>query len=227
MRGVRLNFVSVNRTLSEDELEAELRRYVDVLRGVDRGWVLQLYIRMADIPSLEKVVGRGVCRGVRVVIDHLGSPDLPPAAAARTPGQEGGLLAVDPRDLEGFQSLLNLLEAGETFVKISGAYRSTRSGDLNEPSDLDLLVKALLRARGGERCIWASDWPHTRFEDKGIDSGKWMERLCGLVGEVEREEVRKGSWFGGGWVGSKEEGEEGVGRRVERLFWGNAEEVWR
>ena len=154
-------------------------------------------------------------KGVRIVLDHMGSPTLP---ASRRDGS-GGIQAVQPEEIAGFRALLEMIERGNTYVKISAPYRLTRSSRVNDPDDLDGLVKALLMAKGGSRCIWASDWPHTRFENKGVDVGKWVERCWGLVGEAVLEvNAGKGT--------EKERVEEEVRRRGEMLFYENARELW-
>jgi predicted TIM-barrel fold metal-dependent hydrolase len=219
VRGVRINLVSVGRKLSPAELEAELMAYADIIRPLGKGWVLQLYISLDSIPALEEIVPKlGGENGdeVRVVIDHLGSPTLP-ANSSTTASTAEGPAPVDPTSLSGFDSLLRLLEAGNTYIKISGTYRLTRNSiDISEPSDTDRLVKALLKTRRGERCVWASDWPHTRFEAKGIDTGRWISRCWDLVRETAQEETGAGG----------EEVEREVQRRGELLFWGNAARLW-
>jgi predicted TIM-barrel fold metal-dependent hydrolase len=208
VRGVRINLVSVGRKLSPAELEAELMAYADIIRPLGKGWVLQLYISLDSISALEEIVPK-LGDEVRVVIDHLGSPTLPTSSSTAA--------AVDPATVPGFDSLVRLLEAGNTYVKISGTYRLTRNTvDINDPSDTDRIVKALLKVRRGERCVWASDWPHTRFENKGIDTGRWVIRCWDLVRETVQEETGTGS----------EEVDREVQRRAELLFWGNAERLW-
>jgi predicted TIM-barrel fold metal-dependent hydrolase len=79
---------------------------------------------------------------VPLVVDHLGriDPAEGPAAAA-------------------YGALRRLLDGGNTWVKLSGAYmRSTVHG----PSYADTLPlgRALVQA-APERLVWGSDWPHT------------------------------------------------------------------
>ena len=57
----------------------------------------------------------------------------------------------------GFDSLLNLVQAGKAYVKISGAYRASKLAP--DYPDTAPLAKALIAANP-ERIIWGTDWPH-------------------------------------------------------------------
>lgn len=59
---------------------------------------------------------------------------------------------------EGFRALLELVRAGNTWVKISGANRVSR-GDLPPYDDVAPMARALIGAGPG-RIMWGSDWPH-------------------------------------------------------------------
>ncbi|HEY5900819.1 MAG TPA: amidohydrolase family protein [Burkholderiales bacterium] len=58
----------------------------------------------------------------------------------------------------GFQALLELLQRGNTWVKISGANRVSR-GDLPPYDDVKPMARALI-AENPERILWGTDWPH-------------------------------------------------------------------
>ena len=179
-RAVRVNLVSVGREVTGDELRQELEQYAKVIRPLD--WVLQLYIPLKLAKPLEDVIPQ---LGVKVCIDHFGSPALP---SPYDPSK-----AVRPYDLPGFESLVRLLQ-GHTWVKISGQYRISKDPNWR---DLDALGRELIK-EAPNRVIYASDWPHTRFEN--IDSVPFIE-MCY-------------EWCG-----------EGTGLR-EKLFVKNAEELW-
>lgn len=146
VRGARLNLVSVGRELNEDELRAELESYARVLKPFK--WVLQLYIPLKLAMSLVNFVPS---LGVKVCIDHFGSPVLPqdfdPSAT------------IYPYDLQGFASLVSLLQAGNTWVKLSAPYRLSKDPGMR---DLHSLGRELV-IKGGNRVVYATDWPHTRF----------------------------------------------------------------
>ena len=180
VRGVRVNLVSVGRKLNERDLRAELEEYADAIRRLD--WVLEVYIPLEMATLLERIVPD---LDVKVCIDHFGQPSLP--------APYDSTKAIRPYDLPGFTSLVNLLQAN-TWVKLSGQYRISNDPELRDlaPIAMELLKMA------PRRVVFATDWPHTRFEN--IDSKSFIEacfRWCG----------------------------EGTGL-AEKLFVTNAEELW-
>jgi predicted TIM-barrel fold metal-dependent hydrolase len=183
VRGVRVNVQSHGVCIDPGKLASDLRRYADAIRPLGK-WVLQLYVPMSLMQGLEDIIPR---LGVRVCIDHLGYPDL--TATRRSPLDLHCLLP-------GFQSLLALLQSGETFVKLSAPYRIVNSFD--EDSYLEAITKELLQVRGASRVVFGTDWPHTRFE--GLDIRPWIERVLD-------------------WCDGNE-------NTVERVFKRNAEELW-
>lgn len=197
VRAARVNLVSVNATPTPAELQATLEAYATLLRPLD--WALQLYVPLALCDVLEPLVPQ---LGIRVVVDHFGSPprrtlDSDAAAGASSPRNKYDEPATS---LPGFAALVRLLEAGSTWVKISGWYRL-----VERPEDMDVVAKALIGARSGTRGVWASDWPHTRFE--GVDVGPFVDACWRWCDELS---------------GGRDEGT----AYAERLFRGNAEELW-
>jgi len=157
VRGVRLNLKSVNAQFTEASLRNTIERYkaaVEPLR-----WLLELFIGMEDIPTLERVVEN---LGVRLCIAHFGAPTLP------TLGQRPSTL--NPYALTGFQSLVNLLKKGNTWVKFSAAYRFDEDPEMR---GIEAVATELLQV-AGNRIVFASDWPHTRFE--GLDVHPFVRR---------------------------------------------------
>jgi len=59
-------------------------------------------------------------------------------------------------------------------VKISAPYRFVEKGQDREFRSFEPLVKPSLKARNGKGVLWASDWPHTRYD--GVDIGPWATR---------------------------------------------------
>jgi D-galactarolactone isomerase len=58
----------------------------------------------------------------------------------------------------GFRALARLLDNGRTWVKISGAYMTSKTG---APDYADVaVVQRALTAHAPERCVWATNWPH-------------------------------------------------------------------
>lgn len=181
VRGARVNLVSVGRQVLEPELRAELEAYARVLRPLD--WVLQLFIPLKLAIPLQKIVPD---LGVKVCLDHFGWPVLPnPYDPAR---------AVDPYALQGFAALINLLHGGQTWVKLSAPYRISHDPDMR---DLDPVGRELV-LQGPDRVVYATDWPHTRFDH--VDPVPFVERCFE-------------------WCGT----DTGL---IEKLFRTNAEELW-
>ncbi|KAK5135836.1 hypothetical protein LTR08_004484 [Meristemomyces frigidus] len=160
VRGVRLNFKSVGATLDAASLSSAMHTYADAVR--DLGWVLELYIALEDVALLEEVVPQ--LGGVKVCIDHFGHP-APSSLAAAT----------SAHDLRGFSSLVQLLKQGQTWVKISASYRLDK--DPRHPV-IESICRELVKLRP-DRCVFATDWPHTRFD--GLDVGPHLEAILDWV----------------------------------------------
>lgn len=181
VRGVRINLKSVGRDLARDELVELVRKYAKAIESVP-SWAIDLHIALSAVPHLESLVPELGPRNI--VIDHMGSP----------PRVQSDMDAVP-----GWTSLVKLLREHDNFhVKISAPYRFVPKSEDREFRSFQPLVKQLLRARDGKGVLWASDWPHTRFD--GVDVGPWATRCL--------------EWC------------DGDEKMVERLFRGNAREVW-
>ena len=110
--------------------------------------MLQIYVDMEVLEEIEDVIS-GL--NVTLVFDHFGHPKIPDL----TPEDQASF---DPYSVKGFGSLIRLIKAGNAYIKFSGAYRI-------EPSliGLEVMAKEILRKRT-DRTVFATDWPHTRFE---------------------------------------------------------------
>ena len=177
VRGVRLNLQSVGKEVSDTEMESTLHQYASIIRPFD--WVLQLYVPLSTAPLLEKIVPK---LGVKVCLDHFGSPAMP-----KVPGGH----EVNPYSLTGFSSLARLLRHSRTYVKLSAAYRLCEDDEQIAP-----VARELLRISGGRKVVFATDWPHTRFQSLDIRPFvvKMLD-LCGnnvgLVNSVFRDNARE------------------------------------
>lgn len=180
VRGVRLNLKSVTRVLGKQELRIEMSRYAELIRPLN--WALEVFLPLSMVLHLEDIVPE---LGVKVCIDHYGAPDLPPYDPEHP---------LDPHSLVGFGSLLELLKGGHTWVKVSAPYRLTKDPHMR---DLELITKLLLD-NASDRMVYATDWPHTRFED--IDSKPFAQSCLD-------------------WCNDNES-------LVQKLFKTNAEELW-
>ncbi|KAI9708283.1 MAG: hypothetical protein M1828_003005 [Chrysothrix sp. TS-e1954] len=186
VRGVRVNLKSVDRAVASEAEAQELRQEIrEVLRLVEpfgEMWNLQVYADQATLGHLKPLVSECdglVGQGTRLVIDHM-------AGVVR----------------EGEMGVLEELVAREgCFVKLSAPYRLV-GGSSKDYGELEGTVRRLLGVRGGRGVVWASDWPHTRFE-----------------GVVDGEDVRI-------WRRRLEEWCEGDQELIWRVFGGNAEALY-
>jgi predicted TIM-barrel fold metal-dependent hydrolase len=176
VRGVRVNLRSVGKVMNQDELAQILLQHAEIVRPF--GWAIQVYLPLEMIPMLEPVVPQ---LGVKICIDHFGGPDLP-----STDWKSG--MPFDPYTLPGFSSLLSLLRAGQTYVKISAPYRLSKDREMR---DIEKLAQELLR-EAPNRVLFATDWPHTRFW--GTDIAPFTEmclRICGKDPELAEQVFRR------------------------------------
>ncbi len=108
------------------------------------GWHIQLQCNGRELPARRAQL---TTLPTALVIDHVGR-FMPPVGAA------------DP----AFQVLCELMEGGNTWVKLSAPYESSLESITNEPiddhhADVLLLVDHLVH-RYPERLLWATNWPH-------------------------------------------------------------------
>jgi len=93
-----------------------------------------------------------------VVIGHLGY--MPAALGPNHPA---------------FFALLRALEAGKTWVKLTGPYRISAEGDLPY-SDVGRLAQVLIATRS-DRILWGSDWPHVMCKKPMPNDGDLIDLL--------------------------------------------------
>ena len=107
-------------------------------RVADFGWHVQLQLDGRELPRYEEALA---ALPVPLVIDHNGK-FLEPVATSHP----------------GFQALRRLLDRGNTWVKLSAPYETSKSGPPRY-ADVSIIARALVAA-APERCVWASNWPH-------------------------------------------------------------------
>jgi D-galactarolactone isomerase len=112
------------------------------------GWHVQLQLDGRLLPDKADVLRR---LPGRLVIDHVGK-----------------FLEPVPPDHPAFKALLDLVEGGRTWVKLSAPYEVSKVGPPRY-DDVGRLAKALVRA-APERMLWASNWPHPSVQDKPDDA---------------------------------------------------------
>lgn len=158
VRGLRVN-LRVENGASPDAVPRLAQRIAPL------GWHLQFRIDPKDFASAETMIA---ALPVETVVDHIGG----------VPVDEG-------IDGSGFQTLLGMLKAGRTSVKLSAPMRM--SNEDYPYRDVVPFVHALADA-APDRLIWALDWPHTTITKRMPNDGD----LCDLLETwLPDESVRK------------------------------------
>lgn len=133
VRGVRLNLASVGKSSAED-IRAGLRAMLPVCER--HGWHIQFLLPAAAYVPL---AADFAALPVDTVFDHF------------------ALIRPNETDEETIAVILRLLEAGKTWIKLSGTYRI--AADRQDPV-IGVLARRMA-AVNPERLVFASDWPHT------------------------------------------------------------------
>lgn len=131
--GIRLMFRGVQ-TLP-DITTYEYRRLFRRVRDLD--WHVHLH---TEGPRLAALIEFLETTGVKLVIDHFGTPDPRQGIAC-----------------DGFQRMMRSIEKGRTWVKMSAGYRIGAAAAAT-------YARELLRNVGPDRLLWASDSPFASFE---------------------------------------------------------------
>lgn len=131
IRGVRFMMLPGG-VLPWSALESTARRIAPF------GWNINLQLDGHALATHEAMLAALPCQ---LVIDHLGK-----------------FLSPVTEDSAGFRALCRLLENGNSWVKLSAPYESSKSG----PPDYDDVrwIPERLATQFAERCLWASNWPH-------------------------------------------------------------------
>jgi predicted TIM-barrel fold metal-dependent hydrolase len=150
VRGIRLNVIYRGGEAANIDSTARL-----AARLRDLNWCLEILVDVSllgpELLSYDKL-------GVPLVVDHLGH--MP---ASRGPN--------DP----GFRALIELVRRGNTYVKLSGAYRLAEGPDY-PADDVATLARALVEA-GPTRMLWGTDWPHTMCRIPMPNDGALLDLL--------------------------------------------------
>jgi predicted TIM-barrel fold metal-dependent hydrolase len=133
-RGVRLNLATAG-----GKSGAETAQLVERLAAkiAPLGWHLQIFVTLDVIAAIAPIVRSSTAD---IVFDHMGM-----AQAERGMAQSG------------LSTLLDLLQTGRVWVKLSGTYRV--SSELYGNPQVIALARMLIAANR-DRVVWASDWPH-------------------------------------------------------------------
>lgn len=161
--GLRVNFVT-----PQSWGETTVDMLTTLARKIARlGWHIQIFVHPEQLIALAPVLSE---LPVPLVIDHM----------ARIPPGEGA-------QAEAYSVLRRLLDRGNTWVKLSGAYMRSVVG---EPDYADTLPlgRALVSA-APERLVWGSDWPHTTQPLNSVNDASLIDVLyqwCGAEAVVRR-----------------------------------------
>ena len=122
------------------------------------GWHIQLQMNGRNFPDRERMLKRLPCG---LVFDHVGR-----------------FMDPVPIDHPAIKVLLDLLETGRCWVKLSAPYESSISGP-PDWADVTAEARALVKA-APERMLWASNWPHPG-QTNPPDEADLLDLLLGWV----------------------------------------------
>lgn len=154
VRGVRFNLVLPG-PLTTASLEPLAPRLAAL------GWHCQINMSPKQIEGARAMLGRLLGR---LVFDHMGQ--VPQPAGVDSPS---------------YAVVRGLLDQGNTWVKLSGAYLTSKDGPPFY-ADAGRVAAAYIQA-APERVVWASDWPHpTRPSNAKPDDAVLFDRLADWAG---------------------------------------------
>jgi predicted TIM-barrel fold metal-dependent hydrolase len=144
--GARFNLMSFGvKEITVPGAERMLARFKEM------GWYVQLHCHEDDLVEAAPILRKA---GVRVMIDHFGRPN--PERGIKQPG---------------FQELLEFGKSGNAIVKLSGPFRCSIA---DYPyTDTDPFIAAAIEAYTLDNCVWGSDWPFVRMDER-MDYGPPM-----------------------------------------------------
>lgn len=161
----------------EEDMQAFLKDGLfekGVARILDKGYTYDLLVYHNQLDGLLPMINRLSEKGGRLVLDHMGKPDL------RT------------GDILNWQKNIRLLAANKNvYCKVSGLV--TEADWLHwKPKDLKAVLDTVLEAFGPERLLFGSDWPVCLL---ATSYAKWLETLAVYfegLSESQKEDI-----FGG------------------------------
>lgn len=91
--------------------------------------------------------------------------------------------AIDGVDTPGFDALVELARAGNTWIKISGANRVSAT-DLPPYDDVAPMAHALIEA-APDRLMWGTDWPHPNKYEVNPNDADLVEATYGWIDDAD------------------------------------------
>lgn len=155
VRGLRVNFVTPQSWgKTTQQMLATLARKVAEHPACGH-WHIQVFAHPEQLVQMASLLA---ALPVPLVIDHLGHIDP----------KEGTSGAA-------YEVLRRLLDSGNTWVKLSGAYMRSTAQDRAYADTLPL-GRALVEA-APERLVWGSDWPHTTAPPGSVNDADLLDLL--------------------------------------------------
>ena len=137
--GIRMNLMGHGmRPLTEPGADRLLARLKEM------GLFLQIHCQKDELAEAAPLLRKA---GVRLMVDHFGRPDV-----------RRGITQ------PGFQTLLDFGRAGNAVIKLSGPFRSSVAG--YPYRDVDPFIAAAIDAFTLDNCVWGSDWPFVRMDER-------------------------------------------------------------
>jgi predicted TIM-barrel fold metal-dependent hydrolase len=136
-------------------------------RVKEMGWFVQIHCEKDELAAAAPVLLKA---GVRIMVDHFGRPDV-----------KRGVSQL------GFATLLEFGRTGNAVIKLSGPFRSSAQG--HPYRDVDPFIAAAIEAFTLQNCVWGSDWPFVRMDER-MDYGPALACLSRwLPDEKDRRKV--------------------------------------
>lgn len=147
--GIRINLLNHGiRPLTEPGAERLLAQVKELK------WFVQVHCQKDELAEAAPILHKA---GVRIMMDHFGRPDVARGIAHL-----------------GFETLLEFGRSGNAVVKLSGPFRSSVEG--YPYRDVDPFIAAAIEAYTLKNCVWGSDWPFVRMDER-MDYGPALSCL--------------------------------------------------
>ena len=134
IRGIRFTLYTLSNAVTAFDMIEPLSHRVN-----EMGWHVQLHWTADQVVEHEAMLKR---LPSRVVFDHL----------ARLPVSQG-------ISHPAFPIVRGMLDAGRSWLKLSGPYLDSAVGEIGAYADSDAVARAWVRV-APNRLVWGSDWPH-------------------------------------------------------------------
>jgi 2-pyrone-4,6-dicarboxylate lactonase len=150
VRGVRFNFL---RRLADFTPHEVLKRIADKVAPL--GWHVVVYFEAPDLAELKPLF---TSLPTRVVVDHMGRPDVK--------------LGVDHPQFQGFVQWMD--EDEKVWSKVSCPERLSVAGP---PYDDVVPFQRTIVERFPDRVLWGTDWPHPNLKGRMVDDGVLVDQI--------------------------------------------------